>query len=188
MIHPEARASWADLAARLEPYVARRLPKSDVEDVLQEILLRMYRGLPDLHDDARFGPWIYMIAKNAIADHGRAKAKDQRLTRAALEDEAREEDEQRAIEERLGAYLARVVTELPSPYREAITLTELEGLTQKAAAEMAGVSLSGMKSRVQRGRAMLLQKLRDCCAIELDARGRVMSCEPRKSPADCACD
>jgi RNA polymerase sigma-70 factor, ECF subfamily len=59
---------------------------------------------------------------------------------------------------------------LPSPYREALTLTELEGLTQKQAAGMLDVSLTGMKSRVQRGRARLRRLLDDCREIALDAR------------------
>lgn len=75
----------------------------------------------------------------------------------------------------LATYIVPLVAMLPSPYREAITLTELEGLTQQEAAEMVGISLSGMKSRVQRGRRLLRQALDECCEIALDARGAVMS-------------
>jgi RNA polymerase sigma-70 factor (ECF subfamily) len=71
------------------------------------------------------------------------------------------------------------VTVLPTPYREALTLTELQGLTQREAAELMGVSLSGMKSRVQRGRERLRALIEDCCQIALDARGRVIDCDPR---------
>jgi RNA polymerase sigma-70 factor (ECF subfamily) len=79
----------------------------------------------------------------------------------------------------LAGYIAAFVAMLPSPYREAVTLTELEGLSQKEAAEMCGVSLSGMKSRVQRGRERLRSLIEECCQIALDARGRVISCVPR---------
>lgn len=79
----------------------------------------------------------------------------------------------------LASYVAPFVAMLASPYREALTLTELEGLTQKQAAEMLGISVSGMKTRVQRGRRELRRVLEDCCSIALDARGRVISCEPR---------
>jgi RNA polymerase sigma-70 factor (ECF subfamily) len=71
---------------------------------------------------------------------------------------------------------------LPSPYREALILTEMEGLAQKDAATMLGVSVSGMKSRVQRGRQKLRALLEECCEIALDARGRVIGCEPRDRP------
>jgi RNA polymerase sigma-70 factor (ECF subfamily) len=72
---------------------------------------------------------------------------------------------------------------LSQDYRDAITLVELEGLTQQAAAKQMGVSLSGMKSRVQRGRARLKQMLDDCCLIELDRRKGVIDYQSRR--ADC---
>ena len=81
--------------------------------------------------------------------------------------------------------VAPFVAQLPSPYREAVTLVELEGLTQQAAADVAGISLSGMKSRVQRGRRMLRQQFEDCCALTFDVRGRVVDARER---AACACD
>ena len=80
----------------------------------------------------------------------------------------------------MAGYAALFVSMLPSPYREALTLTELEGLSQREAAEMLGISTSGMKSRVQRGRAKLRQALEDCCHIALDARGRVTDFEVRE--------
>jgi RNA polymerase sigma-70 factor (ECF subfamily) len=69
---------------------------------------------------------------------------------------------------------------LPSPYRQAVTLTELQGLTQKDAAELLGVTLSAMKSRVQRGRERIRQMFEECCELTLDCRGRVTECTPRK--------
>jgi RNA polymerase sigma-70 factor (ECF subfamily) len=71
------------------------------------------------------------------------------------------------------------VSRLPSPYREAITLTELRGLTQKDAAEKVGVSVSGMKSRVQRGRERIRDLFDQCCKISVDRRGKVVECAPR---------
>ena len=131
-------------------------------------------------DDERFGPWVYQVARSAIAEHRRQAARHP-LAAAEVEDEpASEPDEDDgAVERDLAMYIAPFVAMLPSPYREALTLTELEGLSQKDAAAMMGISVSGMKSRVQRGRARLREALEACCEIALDARGRVISCEPR---------
>ena len=63
-------------------------------------------------------------------------------------------------------------------------MVELDGLTQKAAAERVGLSLSGMKSRVQRGRLQLRQMLEACCRIELDGRHSPVEYEVR----DAGCD
>jgi RNA polymerase sigma-70 factor (ECF subfamily) len=75
--------------------------------------------------------------------------------------------------------IAPMVRGLPGHYRQAIELTELEGMTQAAAAERLGLSVPGAKSRVQRGRARLRAMLVRCCEIETDRRGRVVTFEAR---------
>lgn len=198
MIDPSARGAWRALESKLRPFVARRVPTSaDAEDVLQDIFVRMQRGLPSLREDQRFGPWVYQVARSVVADHWRSSTRRTNLT-ADAPDEALDAaapvawiDEEGDVEREVAGYLALFVSMLPSPYREALTLTELEGLTQKDAAAMLGISVSGMKSRVQRGRQRLRAALEACCNIALDARGRVMSCEPRPEgpmPDGCCCD
>lgn len=201
MIDPSTRArgAWKELETKLRPFVARRVAgDADVDDVVQDVFLRMQKGLPDLRDDERFGPWVYQVARSAVLDHLRrakrnpvarnasahtADGADETAT-TALEPDAQDVD----VEAHLAAYVATFVAMLPSPYREALTLVELEGLTQKEAAAMLGISLSGMKSRVQRGRRELRKAFEECCHIALDARGRVIACEPRpngKLPDGC---
>lgn len=174
--------AWKDLDARLRPFVARRVRSSaDVDDVVQDVFLKMQRGLAGLRDDERFGPWVYQVARSAIADHRRSAARHPVAQGEPPEEAAPPPDEggDGAVERELALYVAPFIAMLPSPYREALTLTELSGLTQKEAAEMLGVSLSGMKSRVQRGRKQLREALEACCHIALDARGRVVECVPR---------
>lgn len=180
MIESAARGSWRELEAKLRPFVARRVRSQvDVDDVLQDVFLRMQRGLAGLRDEERFGPWVYQIARSAIVDHQRVAAKFRVVDADGREEPLLEDDDACAVGEELAGYLAPFVATLPSPYREALTLVELEGLTQSQAAVMLGVSLSGMKSRVQRGRARLRKALEDCCDVALDARGRVVGFEPR---------
>jgi RNA polymerase sigma-70 factor, ECF subfamily len=193
MIDPSMRGVWQDLQAKLRPFIARRVVNpADVDDVVQEVFLRMQRGLSGLRDEQRLGPWVYQVARSAIVDHRRLAAKH-RVADADATPEggpADIEEDEGAVEREVATYVAPFVAMLPSPYREALTLTELEGLTQKQAAEMLGISLSGAKSRVQRGRVQLRQALEECCHIALDTRGRVIGCEPRpdgKLPRGC-CD
>jgi RNA polymerase sigma-70 factor (ECF subfamily) len=191
MIDPSTRGVWEDLEAKLRPFIARRVQNpADVDDVVQDVFLRMQRGLSGLRDEQRFGPWVYQVARSAIVDHGRLAARH-RFADVGATPEAETADtdaDDGAVEREVASYIAPFVAMLPSPYREALTLTELEGLTQKQAAEMLGVSLSGAKSRVQRGRRELRQALEECCHIALDTRGRVIGCEPRpdgKLPRGC---
>jgi len=166
----------ADVADRLRPFIARRIPAQDVDDVLQDTFVRMQRGLANLRDDTRTTPWLYQIARRAVADHLRARQRHPLAERDP--DEPVDQptgDESHA----LAGCLATFVATLPSPYREAVTLVELEGLTAREAAAMVGISTSGMKSRVQRGRAELRRRFEVCCRIALDARNKVIEVTPR---------
>jgi len=190
VITPAARGAWRDLEATLRPFIARRVRvAADVDDVLQDVFLRMQRGLAGLRDEERFGPWAYQVARSAIGDHLRTAARHPSSDGAGLAaPEPVEEADDGAIEREVARYVVPFVAMLPSPYREALTLTELEGLTRGEAGGRPGIALSGMKSRVQRGRLLLRRALEDCCHIALDARGRVIGCEPRpdgRLPASC---
>jgi RNA polymerase sigma-70 factor (ECF subfamily) len=171
-----------ELEVRLRPFVARRVAPSDVDDVMQDVFLRVQRGLGSLRDDERFGPWVYQVARSAIAEHRRMRARHPLAAGVAPEIaiEPTSMEEEGAAERRLAQAVIPFISIMESPYREALTLTELEGLTQKQAAEMLGISLSGMKSRVQRGRARLREMLELCCEIALDPRGQVIACAPRE--------
>jgi RNA polymerase sigma-70 factor (ECF subfamily) len=181
MIGSEARGAWKELERHLRPYLARRVASAaDIDDLLQDIFVRLHQSLATLRDEDRFGAWVYRVAHSAIVDRARTNARaplhfttDQTLEFGGaheIEDPLRSD-----LEECVALFVSR----LSSPYREAVTLTELEGLTQKDAAEMLGVSLSGMKSRVQRGREKIRQMFEECCQISVDCRGRVIECEPR---------
>jgi len=190
MIPAEARGAWRDIEGRLRPYVARRVASAaEVDDIVQEILVRIHGGLASLHDGERFGGWVYRIAERTIADSMRARARVPVAQVAELPRNASTgADDGADLQLDLGECVALFVARLPSPYREAITLTELQGLTQKEAGEMLGVSLSGMKSRVQRGREKIRGMFEECCQISVDCRGRVLECESRaleEIPEDC---
>jgi RNA polymerase sigma-70 factor, ECF subfamily len=180
--------AWQELEARLRPFVARRVPAVDVDDVLHEVAVRVQRGIGGLRDADRIAAWLFQIARNAIADHGRARSRHPLVDAdpPELPDDAGDDaDDDREAARQLSGCLAGFVAQLRSPYREAVTLVELEGLTAREAAELAGVSVSGMKSRVQRGRAQLRELLEVCCRIAVDARGKVTEFEPRVDPRCC---
>lgn len=192
VIPVEARGVWQELEVHLRPYVARRVPSpSDVDDVVQEVFLRIHRGTAELRDAESFGGWVYRIAGRAVVDHLRARSRHPVVPSIESEPPAEptsEPSDDPALEGDLAECVALFVARLPSPYREAITLTELQGLTQKEAADMLGVSLSGMKSRVQRGRERIRHMFEECCEVSTDARGHVLECKPRaleQIPEDC---
>lgn len=159
---------------RLRPFIARRVPPADIDDVLQDVFIRMQRGLPALRDEERFTSWLFQIARSSIAEHARARARHPLPSRDHEPEPTAEAaaDDDREAARSLAGCVSMFVAQLATPYREAVTLVELEGLTLREAAEMVGISLSGMKSRVQRGRAQLRELFDACCEIALDARGK----------------
>src|SRR3954470_17764978 len=77
MIPAEARGAWSDIEARLRPFVERRVPSAaEVDDIVQEILVRVHKGLATLRDDESFGGWVYRIAARTIADAAKSHAHD----------------------------------------------------------------------------------------------------------------
>ncbi len=181
MLDASTKDAWDVLTERLGAFIARRVSGTDADDVLQNVLLKIHKSGGDVSDE-RFAPWVFKVARNAIVDHYRSA----RPAFAGETDDANDAnttpdaDDERLL---LGC-VAPFVAKLESPYREAITLVELEGMTQQGAADVAGVSLSGMKSRVQRGRRMLRAMFEECCALTFDARGRVIDAHARCEACD----
>jgi RNA polymerase sigma-70 factor (ECF subfamily) len=184
-------AVWAEFAAPLRAFVARRVPPGiDADDVVQEVFLRVVRHLPSLREADRMEGWLYQIARNALRDALRARRRRDGRARPLDGDVPADPptEDVRAAEAELAPCLAPMVTRLAEPYKSAIELTSLQGLTQSAAARHAGISVSGMKSRVQRARSQLKQMLLHCCQVEVDARGGVADYHRRRGSTGCAGD
>jgi RNA polymerase sigma-70 factor, ECF subfamily len=194
-LSPQLRAAepmWAEMHERLHAFVARRVPDhAAVDDLAQEILLRLYAHMGRLRDHERLDAWAYQVARNVIADYWRDRAADRELPfDQLLEDRLaalpEPEDEADQLRSEIASCLAPMVDRLAEPYRDAIRLTDLGAHTQTHAAAALGLSVPGMKARVQRGRAQLRELLRACCRIELDRRGQVSELEPKGS-GSCGC-
>ena len=182
-------ADWGELRARLRAFVARRVgdQPSTHDDLVQEILLRLHRGLPKLRESERLDAFAYQIARNAIADHHRRGGREDPVAPEHFDDAAAPEANEDESEGRaqLANCLRPVVDRLDDDYREALLLTDLGDLSQAEAARRLGVSGPGMRSRVQRGRAKVEEALGKCCQVELDAASQIDGVD-RVGP--CACD
>lgn len=173
----------------LRRFVANRvIDPADVDDVLQDVYLRLVEHRDSLRAVEHLRGFLHHVARNAIADLHRRRARSATRDRkfAGEPDEAEATgDSPEGGREFLAACLAPIVRRLDEPYREAISLVELDGLTQAEAADRVGISLSGMKSRVQRGRERLRALVLACCEVELDRRRSISNVESKRT--DCAC-
>jgi len=177
---------WTQFATRLRFFIRGRVADDTAaEDVLQNVFVKIQQRLGQLRDTGKLQSWVYQIARNAIVDHHRQTRTTEELPDNLAQETSAQGDEEA---EPLMAAFRRMIETLPEPYRDAIRLTEFEGLTQQELAERLGLSLSGAKSRVQRGRAMLKEMLLDCCHFEFDRRGGITDCEPRHKAACAECE
>lgn len=188
----DAEAIWEEFHEGLLGFVQRRVgSRETAEDIVQEVMLRVHRQVGGIERAEAVGAWIHTIARNAITDHYRSAIVRRELAsggEVVPEAIAEPEPDSPDVRGELAACVAPLLTRLPDTYREALTLTELEGLTQAEAAHRLGLSVTGMKSRVQRGRRQLKQVLIQCCAVERDVRGGLTDYRPRHGSCECGAD
>lgn len=178
--------NWASVEVDLRRYVARKVPPAEVDDVVQDVLLRLVSAKDTLDPDKPIGPWIQTVARNAVIDRHRKRVP----TPPAPEEEPNLEGQtidaqirsQRAF---VGGWLRDTVADLPDTYREAVHRVDVLGEPQAEVADALGVPYSTLKSRVQRGRAKVRDAFFRCCEAELDARGSLEAV--RRLDADCPC-
>lgn len=157
-------------------FVRRRVRDADIaKDIVQEVFSKVHAKLYTLSHTERLPSWLYQITRNAIIDYYRTHKQGEELP----EDLAEDKDPDGGVLSELEACLQPMIQNLPQTYREAIQLSELEGLPLKQVAERQGVSLSGAKSRVQRGRAKLKEMLFACCEFELNHHGQMVEYRPK---------
>jgi RNA polymerase sigma-70 factor (ECF subfamily) len=185
MTTAELEQVWQEMHSPLLRIIARRVSDlRDTEDVLQDVMLRIQRHGGELDDVEHLGAWVHQITRSAVIDfYRRRAARPERAagTTAQLGDIAVSvpEEPPEQVRRELAHCLRPLLTRLPDKYREALELTEFEGLSQVAAAEQLRLSNSGMKARVQRARVQLRDLLFECCEVELDRRGGVAGYRPR---------
>jgi RNA polymerase sigma-70 factor (ECF subfamily) len=173
-----------EFRAKLHAFIRRRVrDEATADDLTQETLLKVYRSRAALRDGQRLEAWVYRIARTTLVDFYRRQRPSEELP-AELSGEP--EDEVARLREAVVGSMKRFLEELPEEYREPVRLAELEGLPLAKIALRMGLSLTAVKSRVQRGRARLKKKLQDCCRFEFDRQGKVIGWERRQVRA-CAC-
>ena len=178
---------WREMVPRLRTFVRRRIADPDrADDLVSDILLRIHQNVASLDDQERLPNWMFRIARNAIIDEYRRTGRSREQLVESLADEPAHElaDDESGVVRELSACLRPILAGLPEEQQAAVQMIDLDGMTQADAAKQAGVSLSGMKSRVQRGRRRLAELLGQCCALTLDGRGLPMDYE---APPGCGC-
>ncbi len=185
-------AIYNDFHSKLRSFTLRRVSDADAaDDILQDVYLRIHSHIDDLRAQDRLEGWIFQIARNAIIDYYRRTRPQEELPETVAA--PKEEEPDTASE--VAASLGDMVRCLPRKYRQALELTEFQGLSQVELAAKLNISASGAKSRVQRARQKLKDALLDCCHYEFDRYGRIIDyhancreCAGEHAPGNCGGD
>lgn len=189
-------APWRPFVDGLHAFVAGRVPDADAEDVLQDTLVRLHEGASSLRDADRAEAWVFSIARRAIADYYREEERRPVDGTAGTAEDVVEEASPRMenlaeydgthdVHEEVLSWLRPMAETLPEMYRRPLIMADFEGHTQQNVADELGLSLSGAKSRVQRARVKLRDRLERCCEVEFGPEGRAVAFRRRETCAKC---
>jgi RNA polymerase sigma-70 factor (ECF subfamily) len=127
-----------------------RVPRAEVDDLVQDIFLDAYRKLETLRDRTAFGPWIAMIARNRAVDfHRRSKET------VEINDELRGSD----AHDSRAAEILELIRNLPEAYRETLVLRLVEGMTGPEIAARTGLTAASVRVNLHRGMKLLREQL-----------------------------
>ena len=180
---------WNRMSGRLRRFIRSRTNcDADADDVVQDVFVRVHEKLGSLRDADRVESWLFQIARNALTD---VQRKQSRLVSTAHEEIPQPTDDDQQLNEVMAEWLRNLISQLPTDQRRAVEMYEFHGMSQADIADGEGVSLSGAKSRIQRGRRRIVEMMRDCCELQFDGRGNLLGCEPQPGQPcrkECGCD
>ena len=145
--------------------------EEDAKDILQEVFLKIHLNIEKLKETEKIQSWIFNITRNTINDHW----KKQKPTSSEKEIPELDSLENEDYTSYFEVCLKSMISNLPDKYREAIQLSEIDNKKQKEIAETLNISYSGLKSRVQRGRVLLKNHFKECCNIQINKAGQIVS-------------
>lgn len=141
---------YAMYAALVHGILLARVPRAEVDDLVQDIFLHAYKKLHTLRDGSAFGPWIAMIARNRAVDfHRRSKEM------VEINDDLRGSD----MHDSKAAEILELIRSLPEAYRETLVLRLVEGMTGPEIAERTGLTAASVRVNLHRGMKLLRQRL-----------------------------
>jgi len=127
-----------------------RIPRSEVDDLVQDIFLHAFRKLHTLRDWAAFGPWIAMITRNRAMDFYRRSKETVEVTEDLRSTDPRTSRANEILE---------LIRALPEAYRETLILRLVEGMTGPEIAARTGLTAASVRVNLHRGMKQLRAKL-----------------------------
>ncbi len=162
---------WEEYKSSLLGYIKKRVADNDdANDILQEVLLKSYQFCSKGKTVLHLKSWLYKITQNAIIDY--YKKANNNIPFDI--DPQIEQNEQSLIGE-ASEYIKALLKLLPNEYSVPLYMYDLEGIDQKTISEKLNLTLPNTKSRIQRGRVKLKERFLECCSVDFDEHGEMVS-------------
>ncbi|MFV8463600.1 RNA polymerase sigma factor SigZ [Vibrio campbellii] len=170
---------WAEYQQTLKAFLHSKVSNNaDVEDLLQEILIKTFQNLHKVQDASSVKSWLFQLANNTIIDFYRKHARQQRDSKIDADDLwFADLDHNEEFKQKLSLCIEPFIQALPEQSASLLLAVDIKGQSQKALAEEQNVSYSTIKSRVQKSRGDLKNLFEQCCNLSLDKQGNVIDCE-----------
>lgn len=176
---PTVLALWSAHAHALRRWLISRAPvKSEVDDLLQEVFLKVLRHSARLQEVSQPRAWLFEVTRNTLVDRLRSGHEHLQVP-ADLDQWPVPADTQAVVDAMAEACLPRVLSEMDPTDREAIELCDLQGMPQAAYARLKGLGLPAAKSRIQRARQRMRERMTSACQVRFDGQGHVDDFVPR---------
>ena len=170
---------WAEYQQTLKAFLHSKVSTTaDVEDLLQEILIKTFQNLHKVQDASSVKSWLFQLANNTIIDFYRKHARQQRDSKIDADELwFADLDHSEEFKQKLSLCIEPFIQALPEQSASLLLAVDIKGQSQKALAEEQNVSYSTIKSRVQKSRGDLKNLFEQCCNLSLDKQGNVIDCE-----------
>lgn len=166
----------------LENFIVKKVKDNVIaKDILQDVFVKIHLHLNSIKDQSKLTSWIYQLTRNTIYDYYRkleVVKEDKEIPQEVTELSNHDEDG-------LANCVLPFINQLPPKYKEALVLTDLKGISQIQMAEQLEISYSSAKSRVQRARQKLKILFTDCCLIQSDVYGNIISYRQHECGNEC---
>ncbi len=163
---------WKDYHDKLLSFIQSRVNDNNMsEDILQDVFVKILTKINTLKDNSKLRSWLYQVTRNAISDYYRDKKKADSVSADGFDLEFCNEDN---MMKEVESWVGCLIKGLPDIYREAVELSEIEGIPQKDIAKKLNISYPNARSRVQRGRNLLKNRLTECCLFNVDVYGNIL--------------
>ena len=164
---------WEEYHDKLFYFIKSRVNDDFVsKDILSEVFIKIHTKLYTVKESSKIKSWVYQITRNTIIDYYRHSKNEFKFK----EYEEKTDDK---MKQKLSSCMSLIIEDLPLKYKKALKLSDIEGKSQKEFASLENISLSGAKSRLQRGRKILKKMVHECCEINVNDSNRIIDYIPK---------